>query len=542
MDNIFKIKLVDSLEKVFADQEPRQATEKITAVRGETVSFQTALYFDAEKYHRGRVVVKTDLTYRMRKVTQVPSMYPVADSRDGMYLRTAPGLYPDLLEEIPDGWIALRYHTWQSIWIDLIIDADTAAGIFNIDVEVYDDEEVFLGEVHTEVDVMDAELPRLPIIHTEWFYADCIADYYKTEVFSERHWKQIEEFMKVYALRRCNMILTPIFTPALDTYIGGERTTVQLVKIIQKGEEYSFDYSNLERWVSLAQKCGIEYFEISHLFTQWGIKAAPKIVAEVDGVEKRIFGWDTPATGGTYEAFLRVFLPSLVEELKQLKIAERCYFHISDEPRRHMLEDYQKAKDVVQPYLKGFHRMDAISDYYLYELGLVETPVCGSNHIEPFLEKKVPNLWSYYCCTQGYKVSNRFMSMPSYRNRIYGIQLYLYEIKGILHWGFNFYNSVKSRRHINPYRVTDCDGGMPSGDSFLVYPGEGDIPEESIRIMVIDEAMADVCALYALEYKIGREAVTAIIDEEAGMKITFEEYPRNPEFLIRLRNRINRLL
>lgn len=37
------------------------------------------------------------------------------------------------------------------------------------------------------------------------------------------------------------------------------------------------------------------------------------------------------------------------------------------------------------------------------------------------------------------------MAMPSARNRGYGLQVYKYGIEGILHWGFNFYNSDYSR-------------------------------------------------------------------------------------------------
>jgi hypothetical protein len=295
----------------------------------------------------------------------------------------------------------------------------------------------------------------------------------------------------------------------------------------------------LEKWVNLAHQCGFEFFEISHLFTQWGIKAAPKIMADVDGTYKRIFGWDTPATGGIYEDFLKAFLPELTKELKRLGIAENCYFHISDEPGEHMLHDYMKAKEVVAPYLEGFHMLDALSEYSFYEDGLVEVPACAIDRMEPFLEKKVPNLWGYYCCAQGKKVSNRFMAMPSYRNRILGIQIYLHELKGFLHWGYNFYNSILSRRHIDPYRVTDCDFAMPSGDSFLVYPGKDKKPEESIRIMVLYEAMSDICAMYLLEALADRETVVKVIEEEAGMKITFSEYPQDPTYCIRVRNRVN---
>ena len=67
------------------------------------------------------------------------------------------------------------------------------------------------------------------------------------------------------------MLLTPIFTPPLDTAVGGERTTVQLIDIVQDADgSYKFDWSRLKRWCDLCLRNGIKYLEIPHLFTQWG--------------------------------------------------------------------------------------------------------------------------------------------------------------------------------------------------------------------------------------------------------------------------------
>ncbi|MDQ6423581.1 hypothetical protein RB620_29645 [Paenibacillus sp. LHD-117] len=84
-------------------------------------------------------------------------------------------------------------------------------------------------------------------------------------------------------------------------------------------------------------------------------------------------------------------------------------------------------------------------------------PIPSNDHIGPFLENKVPDLWTYYCCAQYKEVSNRFFSMPSGRNRIIGSQLYKFDIAGFLHWGFNWWSTFLSRKPINPYLVTDAD-------------------------------------------------------------------------------------
>ena len=122
--------------------------------------------------------------------------------------------------------------------------------------------------VTVPVEVIGASLPEQKLIHTEWFYCDCIADYYHVTPWSEEHWKLVEGQVRTAAKYGVNMLLTPIFTPALDTAVGHERTTVQLVDVTRENGEYSFGFEKLERWVKLCLSCGIKYFEMAHLYTQ----------------------------------------------------------------------------------------------------------------------------------------------------------------------------------------------------------------------------------------------------------------------------------
>lgn len=109
-----------------------------------------------------------------------------------------------------------------------------------------------------------------------------------------------------------------------------------------------------------------------------------------------------------------------------------------------------------------------------------------------------------------------------------------YEIRGFLHWGFNFYHSQLSRYPINPYLTTSADHAFPSGDGFIVYPGKGTV-YPSIHGEIMYEAVQDLGICEALEAKIGREAVTALIDEKAGRPLNFEQYPKTDAFLEELR-------
>lgn len=535
----FRYKVVSSMCKVFPAMENMKEMESsiLTGLKGETVSFQIAYFWGEEETARGSIKVCSPIEEKVhvRTVNLVPSEYPCHTKRDEGYLATEPGLYPDLLCEMTPWGFPLVPGQWRSLWIDVESDENTEPGLYPVKLCMQSGDDT-LCDVEVLCEVLDIILPKLPIPHTEWFHSDCLADYYGVEVFSEKYWEIVEAYVQTAARRHCNMLLTPVFTPPLDTAVGGERRTVQLVEVAVSDGKYSFDFGNLRRWVYMALRCGVEYFEISHLFTQWGAKAAPKVMAVKDGEYQQIFGWDTDASGAQYREFLQQFLTALKRELKELGVLKKTYFHVSDEPHMEHLETYRKALGGVAEALKDCKIIDALSDVTFYREGLVREPVCAIDCIKPFLEERPDKLWGYYCTGQCQNVSNRFMSLPGYRTRILGTQLYKYELAGFLHWGYNFYNARFSRYAVDPYRCTDADKAFPSGDAFLVYPGKDGRPEESLRLMLMDEAMSDYCALKALEQLAGREKVLAFINEE---KVTFDEYPRNEAYLLRLREKVN---
>lgn len=538
----YQMKVLSSLAKVFPDEEPVYQPEcvKLSGLWGETVSYQVA--YTGNFFMRERVDVKVVSPIaeyvRLRTVEQVPVGRATNGIVDDNYLKTTSGLYPDLLRDVKDGKLIIRSNQWGSIWVDVKLTDAIPAGDYEIEIQMIKAEQVICSATR-KITVIGVELPKQKIMHTEWFHADCLADYYHVDVFSEEHWTIIENYFHEYVNRGCNMMLVPLFTYPLDVAVGNDRTTTQLIDVEVKDGEYVFGFDKMKRWIDLCKACGIEYFEMSHLFSQWGAKYAPKVVATVDGEEEKIFGWHTPAVG-EYTKFLQAFLPQLVEKLREWDIADVTYFHISDEPREMHLESFKAAKESLGNMLDGFHTFDALSSYEFYKHGLISKPIPGNNEIEEFLAHGLTDMWTYYCTGQFYEVSNRFMSMPSARNRIYGVQLYKYDIIGILHWGYNFYNSQHSFEHIDPYQVTDAGNAFPSGDPFLVYPGADGYPEESIRMMVHYEALTDLRALELLENLTSKEHVMELIEGELDEPLTFKKYPKSDMYLISLRNRVNR--
>jgi hypothetical protein len=539
MEQEFVTRCVSSLTKVFADQELKdKAINKGSALSNETYSFQVA--------YKSRTLVK-DIKVRVhsamndmitiRTVGLVPSELPCYHDHDDLILRSTPGLYPDPLYPVTEGLIGFP-EQWRSIWVTVDLQGDMIAGEYPIEILFERGNGDIIGRETYLLEVIKTELPEQKLLHTEWFHTDCLATLYNVEVFSGEHWKRIEQFVETAAKHGMNMILTPIFTPPLDTEVGGERPTVQLVDVEKSGEAYSFQFEKLKRWVDLCKKQGIKFFEFSHLFTQWGANHAPKIVGYENGELKQFFGWETDAMSLEYRCFLQQFLPSLIEFINQNDLEDQCFFHVSDEPHLTQVESYKNASLILQELLKDFPVIDALSDYTFYEKGIVKNPIPSNDHINAFIENGVENLWTYYCCAQYKNVANRFFSMPSFRNRVLGIQLYKYKIAGFLHWGYNFWYAQYSKKAIDPFKNTDANYAFPSGDAFLVYPGE-DGPIESIRLEVINEALQDLRALQLLEGVVGREEVLALLQEGLDYEITFEQYPQDQEWYLQKREQIN---
>ncbi len=543
MNNLY-LKQFSSLEKIFLDEEPKgQEISKASSLKGEEFSYQIAYSKIVENGWAEKAEVKISVNSEIspyitvRRVMCVPGeMTAFPDGYDDGYYTTKSGLFPDVLMPIENNKVYAGINKWHSLWVSVDVPKDAKPGIYDIEI-IFEDKDG-AEKSNFQLEIIDRELIQQDLIFTQWFHSDCIAGVHNVEIFSKEHWELIEKYIQTAAFNGINMLLTPVFTPPLDTQIGGERPTVQLVDCYFDNGKYSFDFEKLERWVLLCQKHGIKYFEISHLFTQWGAKYAPKIEVVEKAAKIKKFGWHTSADDKEYVYFLKSFLPELTHFLKTKGIDKYTYFHISDEPMKEHLDSYKKAHDLVIPYIKDFKKIDALSSFEFYQNGLVEIPIPANDHIDKFLDCDIPERWTYYCCAQGKKVSNRFFAMPSTRNRIIGAQLYKFDIQGFLHWGYNFYFSQYSKEVINPYITTDAAYGFPAGDSFSVYPYKNSVAE-SIRLKIFKEALQDLRAMKMLEDIKGKDYVLKIIEEECGCELKFDQFPFWGDYVLSYRKRIN---
>lgn len=561
---MLELKMLSSLEKIFPD-EVGEECQSFTAMRNEPLSFQVA-YRNADK---DRIVqpfyVKIESDFDINFIAQykigyVPVLNCTNTFADDFNDRITPGLYPDPLflrgnNDIVenDGFWSQRFYeqneknqlssyrdSWQGLWFTVNeSNREISSGEHFIKIAFHSsDNGKIIGEKTAQIYIANGFLPKQELIYTSWFHNDCLADIYNVEIFSDRYFEIMHSFVEEAAKTGMNMIMLPAFTPPLDTPVGKERKTTQLVGVSVTEKGYLFDFSLMKKYIDISRDCGINLFEHSHLFTQWGAKAAPKIMATTSEGIKQIFGWETDSKSAEYSQFLKEYLRALMKFLSDIRAEKKVFFHISDEPMEEHIEYYRNAKKVIENEINGYMSGDALSHYDFFEDGTVKTPIVSvdSKDMKKF-EKSCDDFWVYYTgesMHSGY--SNRCLTNTGTRIRIIGIQMYVAGANGFLHWGYNYYYDVLSHGLFNPF----CDpcgyGGLP-GTSYVVYPSADGTAISSLRMKILYEGINDYRILKLLERKIGRGQVLLEIEKFFG-NVDFRFCP-NGEKIIEFRKYIN---
>ena len=530
-----------SLDKIFPDVGVTVPERENVMLKNERFHFQVAVCNGKEAWEHGVFlhIIGDGLAEfcTVRTVDHVPGIFTTHKYSDD-YVLYAYGndarLYPDILREENSVNLPPCKEKWTAFWVTVHDPNGLPIGKHVLHIEVHSESGELLGKTEYTLEVLDACVAASDFPVAQWLHYDSIANCYKVKPWTKAYYAMLGSFIDSAVRHGNNMIYVPLFTPPLNTYVGGERLDVQLVKVYRKNGQFSFDLSELEKFLDFALVHHIEYFEMCHLATQWGAEYCPKIMAHTENGYERIFGWNTSSTDESYLAFLRMCLGEVDKLLHKKNIVEKTYFHISDEPNRDNIARYKEVYGAIRPILQNYKLMDAVG-----EVGrdIIEVPVVATSYLDGICGA---NEFAYYCCAQcADYLSNRFLNMPSERNRILGIQLWLNNAKGFLHWGFNFYNDGMSYKSIDPYFVTDAGGQFQAGDSFVVYPGENGAVD-SLRLEVFDNAIQDHAILEQLEKSYGSEYLKNMFAAEGVHGWT--QYPHSAKWLSDMAVRIRRML
>lgn len=532
---MIKTKLVSSLEKPFADQSINDFAEYTcaSALLGEKFSFQMLYTYELDEDNRAFLphyfTISGSLApyATIRHLKSVAVTKPIGIKCDDNYLRTAPGAYPDILfpENNDKGEFCASTNVLNSIFIDIDVPSDKAfAGKHQLKIEVFrkSNKEKKSEETFT-LDVIGCELPEEKTLHTQWLSAELFAPYYGIEMWGERHWEITENAMAAARRSGVNMLFTPAFNLTVS-----EKTK----------DGWRFDYTNLDKWVSLGKKLGFTHFEMQHLFSAGDADWASAFKYFENGEEKSTKG--LRATDPVYVDFIRTFLKEFIEHFRTLADPKRLVFHIADEPALKNIEKFRAAKETVIDIIGEYDIIDAIMDIEYFNEGLVTAPVPITDHIQPFIENNVPNLWTYYCTgPQAGGHSNRFITQSGECTRSIGMQLYKYNIVGFLHWALCYLGGGDTDGIVDPYLDQNGNNWVPAGDTGYIYPRANGEFYESIRGIYLRDAFQDIRAMQLLEKYTSHEAVVALIEGELGCELKFNTCAKSVKTMNNIRNRIN---
>ena len=180
-----RAKIISSLEKCFLDETVLSKPELtgISMMKNERYSFQVC--FDiAEslgvKYRSKNIVyfrIESALKdyIRLYRVQSIPSEMPVIPNEyDSNYLRTEPGLYPDLLQPMDATTRLPARNALLSVWVEVDPKGAVPAGVYPIKGIFTDEKGAVVAEVSIDAEIINAELPEQELIYTQWFYTDCL--------------------------------------------------------------------------------------------------------------------------------------------------------------------------------------------------------------------------------------------------------------------------------------------------------------------------------------------------------------------------------
>jgi hypothetical protein len=403
--------------------------------------------------------------------------------------RLAPFNVFDIMQPLEQGGNIVEKST-TALYISWKIPSDVKPGAYKgkTTVTIGNESIVF----PTDFNVHKAVLPkksRLSI--TNWYSSENIGRYYGLKKCSDEWFEMFKKFMALMRHTHQTHIIIN-----LDT-----------IKVTDTGDgKYEFDFSNIERVIRMALEAGFEVLELGHLAVR---------NYNVDDEKYWLFyrpnGRKTYVDSPEGYRFLASFLQCWVKFLKENGWYDISVQHVGDEPGEKMSNDFRIICGIVRKFMPGMKLFDAVCHPSL--AGSVDIWVPKNNDYQHEREKFEDfrelgdEIWFYTCCFPTGKFLNRMLDMELLRPRLLHWGNYFYNLKGYLHWGFNYFQG--DTEFLRGHSCGICSDGIHywgPGDTHFCYPGNENGPWPSVRSERMRAGAEDCELLYILSDKDKKEA------------------------------------
>jgi hypothetical protein len=456
---------------------------------------------------------------RARAVGYVIVASSTEDTPPEELVGTAPGYYPDVLQNLP---VDLKANRTQSIWITVRVPADTAPGRYEGTVKILAAGRLIAAPA-LRVTVTGATVPKERSLKvTNWLSFDelQLRPFFNADRFTPEWWTFVENVAQVMGEHRQNVIITP-----LNLLVSGEAA----------GDGIRYDFSNFDRWVDIFRnKGGFTFIEGSWVLNRenesyTGQLVVPVYLLENGKVRLESLYPDDPRV----EPALSSFLTALNRHLEQKDWKSAYLQHLLDEPHGSEPPYYARFAGIVRRCLPGVFTIDAIdipdsegipreimqnSDIWVPQLGRFDKSV-------DMLQQRIRSgkeVWIYTCLFPRGRYMNRLMDYPLIKTRLLHWVNFGYNFTGFLHWGGNYWTPepIKATQPV----INQNQTLLPSGDAYIVYPDkEHTSILSSIRLEAMLEGIEDYELLKALSKRNPQQA-DALAHQAVS---TFTDYVRD---------------
>lgn len=358
-----------------------------------------------------------------------------------------------------------------------------------------DEKNVIIPVTLTVYDVAIANEKNLAI--SNWYRLDNIAAQHHVEMFSEEHWRLIEKYADLMARTRQTHFWIP-----------------NEIREISRGADgkFNFDFTRTKRLIDLFLSKGFTHIEGNLIYRRNHFSDTTFVVDILDET--------VPALSEKAYEFVSQYLTAWRAFLAENGWLDKLCQHVGDEPTDACKEEYRMLSGIVRKFLPGVPLMEAVETFDLD--GAVDIWIPKNNYFDEHRDKferirgNGEMLWFYTCCYPGGKYLNRLWDMPLIRTRLLHWGNYRYDLRGYLHWGFNWCDLDK-----DPFNQTDIL--FPPGDTHISYPAGaevwGSMRLEAMRAGVedyelllqlsrVDKGRADdLCRFVLLEFDAPNEDV-----------------------------------
>lgn len=415
----------------------------------------------------------------------------------------------------------------HAVYVELDIPASTEPGSYNGIIKIYGSQlfenEELLGELKYSVTVHDITLPE---VGDRSFYLDLwqhnsnIARKAEVELWSDRHFEIIEQYVKTLAhlgQRAITAVVSEIPWCGQRCFLDKETPAnmfeYSMVSVTRdKSGAFVYDYSVLDRYIELCRSYGIDReIEVFGLLNCW------KSVS--DGYYNftnycdilRIRYLDTD---GTYKYMIKA--KDIEDYIKAIynHFIEKDLIDIvrvaADEPWEP--EEFNISFDRLCKIAPRFKYKVAIGKYEFYDKfkdrisDFAPSVCCFVNEKNDFtaaVESNVDHrfLW-YVCCSPD--APNTYIRSGLLETRYIAVLTHYFGISGLLRWNYTVWPE-KPREQIR-YSM------YPAGDTNFVYPAGDMSPLLTLRYKALERAIEDYELLQMLRLKGDTKTLEKIYD------------------------------